>query len=145
VCERNRRNDANGIGRYPHVKNQEHDRSSANFGNVSVPCQRRVLRAFLGKLRRGRVLGPLKPLTRADTADVFRLRSEVLAPVSMLSKCFGKSPGPIGARHRTSAKTNNLTWCVELCHQEEIVSGFGADSAASAATCHTEGDHPEIP
>jgi hypothetical protein len=30
--------------------------------------------------------GPQKPLTRADAADVFRLRSEVLAPVSMLSK-----------------------------------------------------------
>jgi hypothetical protein len=31
--------------------------------------------------RRAEWWGPQKPLTRADTADVFRLRSEVLAPV----------------------------------------------------------------
>jgi len=95
--------------------------------------------------RRAERWGPQKTLTRADTAAVFRLRSDVLAPKSMPSKCFGKAPRPMGARRRTRAKTNNLTWCVEPCRQEEIVSGFSAVSAASAATCHTEGNHPEIP
>jgi len=35
------------------------------------------------KVAKCRVVGPQKPLTRADTADVFRLRAEVLAPVSI--------------------------------------------------------------
>jgi hypothetical protein len=36
-----------------------------------------------GKVATRRVLGPLKPLTCAETADVFRLCGEALAPVSI--------------------------------------------------------------
>ena len=55
----------------------------ARAGRSGALWQHWDLAAFLGKSRSSRVLGPLKPLTRADAADVFRLCGEVLAPVSI--------------------------------------------------------------